>query len=68
MTVILQKKNFFQVTNKSHDVTPLLNRIVIFSVTEMFEEPVVSPLRVGILQADGIKLRHDFMLSADESQ
>ncbi len=29
--------------------------------------PTVSPLRVGIIQENGIKLRHDFMLSAEES-
>ena len=64
MSVILQKKNFFKLNpSPSLDTSKLLNRNCVFSVTYLdavTSQPTVSPLRVGVIHADGIKLRHDF--------
>ena len=71
MTVILLKQNYFQLNNRSQDLSRLTGRIVVFSLTELDTKlmtPVVSPLRVGVLQENGhIKLRHDFMHTKEEA-
>jgi hypothetical protein len=56
MNVILQKKNFFPLTNRAEDPTPLINKVCIFSVTEfdpVSMTPVVSPLRIGLMKENG---------------
>jgi hypothetical protein len=65
-SVILQKKNFFELNQRSSsEIHKLYNRVCIFNLTELCTQtmqPTVAPLRVGILTPEGIKLRHDFQL------
>lgn len=72
VTVILQKKNFVKLSNfPSEANTELLNRVCIFSVTQMDPsscQPTISPLRVGVINKAGVQLRHDFELNQDESE
>jgi hypothetical protein len=59
------------VTNRNESFAPLLNRICIFSVTQLDPismVPTVTPLRVGTIQENGIKLRHDFELTGEEAE
>lgn len=56
MNVILQKKNFFPLKNRTEDITPLFNKVCIFSVTEfdpVSMTPVVSPMRIGVMKENG---------------
>ena len=69
-SVILQKKNFFEFNQRgSSEVHKLYNRVCIFNLTELCTQtmqPIVAPFRVGILTAEGIKLRHDFQFDHGE--